>query len=297
MNRIQKAFLWAGMAFLTLVVVLSIVGPMVQDPTVSVKPVMVRDEMTGEMVSRTVFLAPSSAHWLGTDQSGRDVFARLCAGARTSLIIGLVVEFISLFFGTLMAVLGIYAPPWLASPLMRITDAMFAFPDILLAILLIGILQGWPIDPNSIWSNLFLQGYIPVIVALSITAWPGTTRLLRGVLASLKDREFVVAAKASGGSTFYVVRKHVLPQLWGLLLAVSMVELAGVILAESTLSFIGIGVQPPNPSWGNMIDKARQDMNSHPALLFWPCLILSLTIFALNFVGDGVRTLTDPKSA
>lgn len=297
MNRIQKAFLWVGMAFLTVVVVLSIVAPMFQDPTVSVKPMMVRDEMTGQMVERTVFLPPSSAHWLGTDQSGRDVLARLCAGARTSLIIGLVVEFISLFVGTLMAVLGVYAPRWLASPLMRITDAMFAFPDILLAILLIGILQGWPIDPNSMWSNLFLQGYIPVIVALSITAWPGTTRLLRGVLASLKDREFVVAAKAGGGSTFYVVRKHVLPQLWGLLLAVAMVELAGVILAESTLSFIGIGVQPPNPSWGNMIDKARQDMNSHPMLLFWPCLILSLTIFALNFVGDGVRTLTDPKSA
>jgi ABC-type dipeptide/oligopeptide/nickel transport system permease subunit len=179
---------------------------------------------------------------------------------------------------------------------MRLTDAMFAFPDILLAILLIGILQGVQLPPDSPWTKLFSQGFIPVIVALSITAWPGVTRLVRGQLASLKDREFVVASKANGASTFYVVTRHILPQLWGILLAVSMVELAGVVLAESTLSFIGIGVRPPDPSWGNMIDKARQDMNSHPELLFYPCLILSLTIFALNFVGDGLRTLTDPKT-
>jgi ABC-type dipeptide/oligopeptide/nickel transport system permease subunit len=163
----------------------------------------------------------------------------------------------------------------------------------LLAILLIGILRELPPGPIG---DMLQSGYIPVIVALSITAWPGITRIVRGQLVSLKDREFVVAAKASGGSTTYLVLRHVLPQLGGLILAISMVDLAGVILAESTLSFIGIGVQPPNPSWGNMIDKARQDMNSHPAFLFWPCLVLSMTIFALNFVGDGLRTLTDPKT-
>jgi ABC-type dipeptide/oligopeptide/nickel transport system permease subunit len=115
-------------------------------------------------------------------------------------------------------------------------------------------------------------------------------------VASIKDREFVVAAKAIGGSTFYVVTRHVLPQLWAILLAVSMVELAGTILAESTLSFLGIGIQAPNPSWGSMINNARLDMNSHPILLLWPCAILSLTIFALNFVGDGLRAALDPRS-
>ncbi len=273
MKLSQKILFWFGITFLAGLLVLSFVGPMLNDP----------------LKQGRVFLPASSEHWLGTDQNGRDVFARLCRGAQSSLMIGVIVEFLALSVGIIMAVLGMYAPRWIGYPLMRLTDAMFAFPDILLAILLVGILQGAQI-------KAFEGGFIPVIVALSITAWPGVTRLVRGQLASLKDREYVVAAKASGASTTYIVTKHILPQLWGLLLAVAMVELAGVILAESTLSFIGIGVMPPNPSWGNMIDKARQNMNSYPAQLFWPCLVLSLTIFSLNFVGDGLRTITDPKS-
>jgi len=292
----QLILLWISIVYLVGLAVVSFVGPAMHDPIETAKPQLVADPITGNMKMHSTFLPASDRHWLGTDQGGRDEFARLAKGAQNSLAIGLVVETITLVLGLLMAVLGVFAPQWIAYPLMRFTDAMFAFPDILLAILLIGVIQGRQLPPGSIWSNLFAQGFIPVIVALSITAWPGLTRIMRGQLASLKDREFVVAAKANGASTAYVVIKHILPQLWGILLAICMVDLAGVILAESTLSFIGIGVQPPNPSWGNMIDKARQDMNSHPALLFYPCVILSLTIFALNFVGDGLRTLTDPKT-
>ncbi len=272
MKRSQKVLLGLGAGYLVLLLIFAIAVPIVIDP-VKLGP---------------VFQPPSAQHWLGTDQNGRDVMARLAAGALSSLKIGITVELISVTVGVIVAVLGIYAPKWIGYPLMRLTDAMFAFPDILLAILLIGILQGVTIP-------LFESGVLPVIVALSITAWPGVVRLLRGLVATLRDREFVIAAQASGASTTYLVLKHILPQLGGLLLAVSMVDLAGVILAESTLSFIGIGVLPPNPSWGNMIDQARQDMNAHPMHLLWPCLILSLTIFSLNFVGDGLRTLTDPK--
>lgn len=231
--------------------------------------------------SESIFAGPSAKNWLGTDELGRDIFARLAYGAQVSLKIGLIVQAIALVFGIFVGTVGVFAPKWISGPLMRFTDAMFAFPDILLAMLIIGI-----------WS----QGMIPVIVALSITSWPSVARLVKTQLASIKDREYVVAARAAGAPTSYVVIKHVLPQLMGTLLAVSMVDLAGTILAESTLSFLGIGVQPPEPSWGTMINGARQVMQSHPMILFWPCLILGMTIFALNFVGDGLRSRLDPRS-
>jgi len=165
---------------------------------------------------------------------------------------------------------------------------MFAFPDILLAILIIGVLGSSEVKfPGS--------SVLPVIVALSITGWSSITRLVVTQVATLKDREYVVAARAAGASTFYLVTRHILPQLSGILLAVSMIQIAGTILAESTLSFLGIGVQAPDPTWGSMINNARFEMNSHPLLLLWPCVILSLTIFSLNFVGDGLRAALDPK--
>jgi len=291
----RYVLLWLGIAYLVALAVVSIVVPIFRDPIATAPPVLMKDPATGQMVKHSTFLPAGPDHWLGTDQGGHDEFSRLAKGAQSSLTIGIVVELITLTIGVIVAVLGVYAPKWIGYPLMRLTDAMFPSPDLLLAFLLNGTMRDLPLPPG-IWSELLQSGYLPVIVALSITAWPGLARIVRGQLASLKDREFVVAAQANGASTTYLVVKHILPQLWGILLAISMVDLAGVILAESTLSFIGIGVQPPNPSWGNMIDKARQDMNSHPALLFWPCVVLSVTIFALNFVGDGLRTLTDPKT-
>jgi len=232
-----------------------------------------------------VFLAvfePISARYpFGTDEIGRDVLARVAGGARFSLMVALVVQLISLSVGVSMGVIGVFAPPAVSSPLMRFTDGMFAFPDILLAMLIVGI-RG--------------PGFESVIVALSVTSWPSITRLVKTQMASLKDREYVVAARAGGASTAYLVTRHILPQLVGILLAVSIVDMAGTILAESTLSFLGIGIQSPNPSWGSMIDHFRSDMNSHPLALVWPCLVLSSTIFALNFVGDGMRSVLDPKS-
>jgi ABC-type dipeptide/oligopeptide/nickel transport system permease subunit len=267
LKKAQDFLYWSGIVYLTVLVLAAIFVPILgPDP----------------LKLGTPFLpAGTPGHLLGTDDLGRDIFSRLMAGARASLVIGLSVQAISLVVGITFGTLGVLGPKWLRNPVMRLTDAMFAFPDILLAILIIAA-KG--------------PGFDAVILALTITSWPTVTRLVFTQMSSLKDREYVVAAKAMGASTTYVVLKHILPQLWGILLAVSMVDLAGTILAESTLSFLGIGIQSPNPSWGSMIDKARLNMNSYPILLLWPCLMLSMTIFALNFVGDGLRARLDPRS-
>ena len=219
---------------------------------------------------------------LGSDEIGRSFLQRIAYGARVSLFIGFVVQSINLTFGVFIGVVSAFAPKWIAVPIMRMTDGMFAFPDILLAILIIGILG---------------PGILPVVVALSITGWPSVARLVKTQLATIKEREFVVAAKAAGAPTSYLVIKHLLPQMSGILLAISMIDLAGTILAESTLSFLGIGVQLPYPSWGGLINNARAQLNSYPTELIAPCLILSLTIFSLNFIGDGLRAYFDPKSS
>ena len=232
-------------------------------------------------VAARPFVLPSRKFWLGTDANSRDVFARLAYGARMSLLIAFSVQIIALVVGIVMGTVGVFGPKWISIPVLRLTDGMFAFPDILLALLIVGI-----------WNKRFEA----MIIALSITAWPAVARLVRTVIASLKDREYVTASRALGASTGYLVVKHILPHLWGILLAVAMIDVAAVILAESALSFLGIGIQDPTPSWGGMIEAGRVNMNSHPIMLLWPCLVLSITIFALNFVGDGLRTLADPKS-
>lgn len=267
MKRGRNITFWLGVGFLVALVIFAIFGPHFRhdylDP--AAKP----------------YLKANSEFWLGTDEQGRDVLARLAFGARMSLIVGLTVQALALIVGVFVGLAGVFAPRWIGMPLMRLTDGMFAFPDILLAILIIGVWQ---------------MGLVPVIVALSITAWPAVARLVYTQATTLKDREYVTAAKAMGASTSYRVVKHVLPHLTGILMAVAMVDLAGTILAESALSFLGIGVQAPDPSWGSMINVARLDMQSNPQMLLWPCALLCLTIFALNFVGDGLRARLDPKS-
>lgn len=283
----RDPLLWFGALFLAFLLLFAAFGPGVRDS--QLRQYSKHDQFTSVYDDVAPPFQPLGGQFvLGTDPIGRDVAARLAAGARISLTVGFAVQIFALVVGVTVGVLGIYAPRWIANPLMRLTDSMFAFPDILLAILIIGTIQA---------SKVQVPGgkLAPVVAALAITAWPSIARLVRSQVATLKDREFVIAARATGASTFYVVIKHILPQLAGILMAVSMIEIAGTILAESTLSFLGIGVQAPEPSWGSMINTARENINSYPDQLIAPCLILSLTIFALNFVGDGLRTALDPK--
>jgi ABC-type dipeptide/oligopeptide/nickel transport system permease subunit len=170
---------------------------------------------------------------------------------------------------------------------MRITDTLLAFPDVLLAILLLGTLGAAASKPEI--------SLILVVLSLGITGWPPLARLVRGQVLSLRKREFVEAAIAMGASNGRILLKHILPNLLSPIIVAVTVDAAGVILAEATLSFLGIGVQRPFPSWGRMINDALDYYRSEPRLVFSPAICLSLTVIALNFLGDGLRDALDPR--
>ncbi len=227
-----------------------------------------------------VLQPPSAQHLLGTDELGRDVFSRLVYGARVSLTVVLQVELLEVLIGVSLGLLaGYFRGRWDAL-IMRFTDMMFAFPDILLAILIVAVLG---------------PGLHNVFIALALTGWPGMARVVRSQVLALREREFVEAARAIGLSHFRILWRHILPNLLPTVLVAVTVDSAGIVLAESALSFLGLGAQPPLPSWGRMIDDARQLMRSHPMLLFYPAAMLSLTVMALNFLGDSLRDLWDPR--
>lgn len=277
----RSILIFASWVFLVLLVLFAILGPMRHDVTVQVG---------------TKLQPPSAEFWLGTDEYGRDIFGRLAYGARMSLLLGICVQIVAIGVGLLVGTAAGYGPKWMNTLLMRFTDAMFAFPDILLAILIMSILRG---SKMTLIEGLpeAVSGMLPVFAALAVVGWPSMARLVRNQVLSLKEQEFVTASRALGAGHKHVVMKHILPHLIGLISAVAMVGMAMVILAEGALSFLGIGVPPPLPSWGSMINDARNYMAASPQLLFWPCLILSATILALNFVGDSLRDRFDPKRA
>ncbi len=231
---------------------------------------------------------PSPAHPFGTDDLGRDILSRLIYGARISLSVAVSVELFVVGIGLTVGLLAGYRGGWLDTLLMRVTDVMLAFPDVLLAILLLGTLGTAASSPE--WSIAL------VIVALGVTGWPPLARLVRGQVLSLRQREFVEAARAIGATDRWIIWKHILPNLLSPILVAITVDAAGVILAEASLSFLGIGVQRPYPSWGRMISDALDYYRSKPNLLIYPSVLLSVTVLALNFLGDGLRDALDPRS-
>lgn len=280
-KKIRDPLFWIGVTYMALLLLFAIFGPLIPIPLSSDGKVL---DPVFDNAGKPHLPIGSPGALLGTDEIGRSFLQRLAYGARISLFIGFAVQTINLIVGITVGVVATFSKKWVSNAVMRFTDGMFAFPDILFAILIVGIVGATKVGP------------LAVIFALSISGWPSIARLTKTQLATLKEREYVVAAKASGASTAYLVFKHLLPQMSGIFLAVSTVELAGTIISESTLGFLGIGVQPPTPTWGGMINSARTNFNSYPVELLWPCLILSMTVFSLNFIGDGLRNYFDPKS-
>jgi ABC-type dipeptide/oligopeptide/nickel transport system permease subunit len=230
---------------------------------------------------------PGGKHLFGTDELGRDTLSRLMYGARISLLVALGVEASVVTLGLLVGLVAGYFGGKIDAALMWLTNVLLAFPDVLLAILLLGTLGAVGSSP--------LKSIGLVIVSLGITGWPPLARLVRGQALTLRKREFVEASRALGASHGRILLKHILPNLLSPLLVAVTVDIAGVILAEATLSFLGIGVQRPYPSWGRMINDALEYYRTEPRLLILPAACLSVTVLALNFLGDGLRDALDPR--
>ena len=228
------------------------------------------------------FAGPSRQHWLGTDQYGRDLLTRLAQGGRISLVVGVVTVLAEVLLGGLLGGIAGYAGGTLDEWLMRLTDMMLAFPALLLALLLAAILG---------------PGAATVIAALTLAGWPAMARTVRGEVLSLKEREFVVAARALGAGAARVLLRHLLRNTVHLIVVRATLDIGPIILTEATLSFLGLGVQRPMPSWGVLIADSFQYLQSAPALAVIPCIALSVTILALNFVGEGGAEAMDPGVA
>lgn len=235
------------------------------------------------------FRGPGPGHPLGTDEVGRDTLSRLLYGARISLTVAFAVEAFVVVLGLTVGLTAGFLGGWVETLLMRLTDVMLAFPDILLAIVLAATLGTHPFFSSPERSILL------VVIALGATGWPPLARLVRGQVLSLRKREFVEAARALGADDRRIILRHILPNLLSPVLVAVTVDAAGVVLAEAALSFLGIGVQPPYPSWGKMIDEARQFFPGELRLLFLPSAMLCLAVLALNFLGDGLRDALDPR--
>jgi ABC-type dipeptide/oligopeptide/nickel transport system permease subunit len=223
---------------------------------------------------------PSSAHLLGTDALGRDTLSRIVYGSRTSLMIGLIVVAVASIVGTVLGLTAGYFGGWTYTIIMRILDALMAFPMILLALVIAALLGG---------------GVKNVIIALSVAMTPGYARLMCGQTLAVKENDYVLAGHAIGASNWRIMLRHVTPNCFPPIIVVMSMQLGGVILAEAGLSFLGIGIEAPTAAWGSMINDGRQYLLTHPILSFAPGVAIMLVVFGFNMVGDGLRDALDPR--
>ncbi|AJG19816.1 glutathione ABC transporter permease GsiD [Cupriavidus basilensis] len=223
---------------------------------------------------------PSAAHWFGVDSLGRDIFSRILAGARISLAAGFFSVIIGAIVGTVLGLLAGYYEGWWDRIVMRISDVLFAFPGILLAIGIVAILG---------------NGMTNVIFAVAVFSIPAFARLVRGNTLMLKRLTYVEAARSIGASDFTILMRHILPGTISSIVVYFSMRIGTSIITAASLSFLGLGAQPPTPEWGAMLNEARADMVTAPHVAIFPSLAIFLTVLAFNLLGDGLRDALDPK--
>ncbi|MEG0385186.1 ABC transporter permease [Solibacillus cecembensis] len=224
--------------------------------------------------------APSATHWFGTDDLARDLFVRVWVGARISLFIGLAAAFIDLIIGVLWGSISGLLGGRVDNIMMRIADVLTAIPYLLVVIILLVVME---------------KGLIPMIIALSITGWVNMARIVRAEVLSIKNREFVLASQTLGANTWHLIKRHLIPNAMGAILVTMTLTIPVAIFTESFLSYIGLGVQQPLSSWGTMASEGNKAIQNAPWRLIFPAVFISITIFAFNAVGDGLRDALDPK--
>ena len=260
----------AGLAVMILLYVITLVTPLIApyDPAEQGNIVLTR------------YLEPSMQHLMGTDKFGRDIFSRVLYGSRISLTIGFVAVAISITLGTLFGAFAGYFGGIVDSILMRFTDMMLSFPRLVLLIVVIALFQ----------PNIYL-----VVTVLGLTGWMGTARLVRGEVLSLREREFIQAARALGMNDWRIIFRHIIPNTMAPVIVSATLGIGQTILTEASLSFLGLGVQPPTPSWGNMVADGRDALITAWWIATFPGIAIVLTVVAFNLLGDGLRDALDPR--
>ncbi|MBZ0284525.1 MAG: ABC transporter permease [Anaerolineae bacterium] len=241
--------------------------------------------------------APSAEHPFGTDRIGRDILARTIYGGQISLMIGLLAVIVEVTLGTTIGAVAGYYGGWIDSILMRFTEAMLSIPSLLL-LLVMAKFFGSKIPDIPLFGRTFSGSVIVIILIIGLTSWMGLARIVRSNVLSLKETEFILAARALGLTNRRIIMAHILPNTLASIIVALTLGVAGAILQEAYVSFLGLGVQTPTASWGNILTEAQefQIIKDAPWYWFFPSLLILLTVLSINFVGDGLRDALDPRS-
>jgi len=258
-----------GLTIVIIVVVMALVGPLVSP----------FDPAAQELSLRLV--GPTATHWFGLDELGRDVLARVLTGARISLLVGLIVVGVSSIVGTVMGAVAGYFGGVIDEMISRVIDVLMAFPGLLLAIAIVAVLG---------------PSLVNVVLALTIIGWVGYARLVRGQALRVRELEYVSAARASGAGTRRILLHHVIPAVLPAVAVQATLGMGGAIVSEAALSFLGLGVQPPTPSWGTMLSYGRAHLLDAPHVTIFPGLAIAVLVLGFNFLGDGLRDRLDPRA-
>jgi len=262
-----------SLAFVLLLITLAVIAPLLE------RFGLLQDPTAQDVVNS--YLGPGAAHHIfGTDDLGRDVLAKVIFGSQVSLSIGILVQAIVLVIGGSIGLAAGYFGGWIDNALMRFTDIMYAFPDLLFVLIIVAAL-----GPTLL--NIF--------VAIGLVSWVGLARLVRGQVLSIKEKEFVEAARAAGSSPIKIILKHLLPNSLGPVIVSLTFGIPAAIFTEAILDFLGVGLRPPQPTWGTMVFEGYAAVDAYPYLVIIPCVALSMTMLAFNFIGDGLRDALDPR--
>jgi peptide/nickel transport system permease protein len=275
----QDRMALVGLLLIALIVLAALLAPLLapHDPAEQFREGLTPD---GQPVPSTILSEGSFRFLLGTDANGRDLLSRILYGARVSLVVGVLANTLAVMLGTLIGASAGYFGNPLETVLMRFTETMMAFPTLLLAMTLVTILQ------PSMWV---------IILVIGLVYWTWIARVVYGQVVALRHRDFIIAAQAIGARRWRVLNRHLLPQLAPTIIVWGTLGIATNVMLEASLSYLGIGVQPPTPSWGGMIQQAQSFYRTAPWLLIFPGLAIMVTVLAFNLLGDGLRDALDPR--